>query len=122
MLDRQTLINRIAAGETFSYLFFGATQFQRTPRLERHASVKWYPSPFTVDGNLYPTAEHWMMASKARLFGDDEMLKQILKAPDPQSAIALGRHVANFDDRFGRQTRDDWLQKAAFVNSNRILS
>ena len=38
------------------------------------------------------------MAAKARLFSDDEMLKQIRAAPDPQTAKALGRQVRNFDD------------------------
>lgn len=39
-----------------------------------------------------------MMAAEARLFGDNEMLKQILAAPDPQTAKALGRQVRGFDD------------------------
>ena len=35
---------------------------------------QWWPAPFTVDGVDYPTAEHWMMAGKARLFDDEESL------------------------------------------------
>ena len=37
------------------------------------------------------------MASKARVFSDDESLERILKAPDPKTAKALGRTVKNFD-------------------------
>lgn len=51
-----------------------------------------------IDGVLYPTAEHWMMASKARMFGDTEALEQIPVAPDPKSAKALGRQVKNFEE------------------------
>jgi len=28
---------------------------------------QWYPTAFEVDGDWYPTAEHWMMATKAVL-------------------------------------------------------
>lgn len=39
-----------------------------------------------------------MMASKARLFGDDETLQQILECQDPKTAKALGRKVKDFDE------------------------
>lgn len=65
---------------------------------------QWYAAPFTVDGILYPTAEHWMMAAKARVFDDDEVLAQILAAPDPKAAKALGRTVRNFDSDQWRDT------------------
>ena len=58
---------------------------------------QWYPAAFTVDGVPYPTAEHWMMAGKARLFQDAEMLGKILAAPRPSQAKALGRKVRGFD-------------------------
>lgn len=38
-----------------------------------------------------------MMAEKARLFGDDEMLESILKAKHPKEMKAFGRAVQNFD-------------------------
>jgi ribA/ribD-fused uncharacterized protein len=59
---------------------------------------QWYPSPFTVDGVAYPTAEHYMMAEKARLFGDAATVEKILADPDPGRAKALGRRVRNFDE------------------------
>ena len=39
-----------------------------------------------------------MMAEKARLFGDEEYLEEILVAPSPGAAKALGRKVRGFDD------------------------
>ncbi|WP_053239122.1 NADAR family protein [Sandaracinus amylolyticus] len=59
---------------------------------------QWHPAPFTLAGAPFPTAEHWMMAAKALLFRDVEMLGAILVAPHPREAKALGRKVRNFDD------------------------
>ena len=60
---------------------------------------QWYKSPFTVDGQYYSTAEQYMMAEKARMFGDDETLDAILSAHDPGRQKRLGRLVRDFDQR-----------------------
>ena len=59
---------------------------------------QWWPSPFEVDGQLYLTAEHWMMAGKARLFGDQEALDRVLTSVEPRAAKAVGRQVRGFDE------------------------
>jgi len=59
---------------------------------------QWTESPFKVDGETYVTAEQFMMAEKARLFGDDEIRKQILGTTDPKAQKALGRKVKGFDE------------------------
>lgn len=66
---------------------------------------QWYPSPFEVDGVVYPTAEHFMMAGKARLFGDDEVAEEILAASDPAAVKKLGRKVRGFDEATWRAQR-----------------
>ena len=97
MLDRPTLIKRIEAGEACEYLcFYGHAV--HSP-VSKTCFSQWYPAPFEIDGVLYPTAAHWMMAAKARLFGDDEALDRIILAPDPKSAKAIGREVRGFDDK-----------------------
>lgn len=58
---------------------------------------QWHESPFRVDGVRYRCAEQYMMAEKARLFGDDEILRQILAARSPREHKALGRKVRGFD-------------------------
>lgn len=58
----------------------------------------WFPSPFSVDGLTYGCVEQYMMAEKARLFGDDVRLAQILVAATPKAQKALGRAVTPFDD------------------------
>jgi ribA/ribD-fused uncharacterized protein len=59
---------------------------------------QWHPARFAVDGVAYTCAEQYMMAEKARLFGDDETLGQILAATHPREQKALGRCVTPFDE------------------------
>jgi len=58
---------------------------------------QWYPSPFTVEGTTYATAEHFMMAGKARLFGDEKAAERVVAAATPAEAKNLGRQVRGFD-------------------------
>ncbi|GEM_PF-3035057 len=59
---------------------------------------QWYGAPFEIEGQRYPTAEHHMMAEKARLFGDEATRALVFKAPNPGAAKALGRQVMGFND------------------------
>jgi len=68
---------------------------------------QWHPAEFTVDGVAYTCTEQFMMAEKARLFGDDETLRQILATASPREQKALGRQVRGFDaDRWTAACRD----------------
>lgn len=58
---------------------------------------QWTLSPFTIDGIRYVCPEQYMMASKARLFGDYEMEQQILATDNPKDHKQLGRAVRGFD-------------------------
>jgi ribA/ribD-fused uncharacterized protein len=64
-----------------------------------HCLSQWYAAPFDVEAVRYPTAEHYMMAEKARLFGDEETRSAILRASDPAAVQALGRKVRGFDKK-----------------------
>ena len=43
--------------------------------------------------NLFRTSEHEFMYLKAKLFGDTEIIKKIVRARDPSEAKALGLQV-----------------------------
>ena len=58
---------------------------------------QWYDCYFEVDGVQYHTAEQYMMASKARLFGDDEVLNEIMEAYSPHDYKKLGRKIHGFE-------------------------
>lgn len=66
---------------------------------------QWYESPFRANGVRYATAEHWMMAAKARLFNDDDALTEILSSKDPRKAKAAGRKVRNFNSKAWNKIR-----------------
>ncbi len=103
MLTVEELRRRVEAGEVFEYLFFWG--HRSDGRVSSKCLSQWYPAGFVVDGVRYATAEHWMMAGKARLFGDEAHLAQILEAPDPGAAKKLGRKVRGFDEARWREAR-----------------
>ena len=58
---------------------------------------QWYPCKFKDDDFEYNTAEQYMMIQKAKLFEDNEILNEIIKAKSPKEYKALGRKVKNFN-------------------------
>ena len=87
------------AGVQPHYLFFWGHHPPAGGGLGKGCLSQWWPAPFTVDGIRYPTAEHFMMAGKALLFGDAEAAAQIARACHPGEAKALGRKVPGFDEQ-----------------------
>lgn len=90
---------RFDRDERIKYLFFWGHQPSRDDRVGAECLSQWYERPFVVDGVTYPTAEHWMMAEKARLFADGDTLQAILAAKSPGEAKELGRQIRNFDQK-----------------------
>ena len=66
---------------------------------------QWYDSPFENNGVIYQTAEHYMMAEKAKLFGDNVSAKRIVAASNPGEAKKLGREVRGFEENLWFQHR-----------------
>ena len=79
------------------YLYFWGHRPTANGTLSGSCLSQWWASPFEVDGVRYATAEHWMMAGKARLFGDDGAADRIVAASHPDCAKRLGREVRGFD-------------------------
>lgn len=96
-MDVAELTERAARGERFKYLWFWGHQPLRDGSAGKGCLSQWWQSPFTVDGVEYATAEHWMMAGKARLFGDAEAERRVLAASHPREAKSAGRQVRGFD-------------------------
>ncbi|GAA4097403.1 NADAR family protein [Streptomyces hundungensis] len=99
------LIAQVSEGDRIKYLHFWGHRPQRDGSLGRSCFSQWWPSPFTVEGVRYATAEHWMMASKARLFGDPDAERAAIDAANPALAKKAGRLVRGFDDEVWRRER-----------------
>ncbi|HEX2533440.1 MAG TPA: NADAR family protein [Chitinophagaceae bacterium] len=84
------------SSDNIEFLFFWGHTNKQKEAVGKFIFSQWYPSPFTVDGVTYKTAEHWMMAHKAALFGDGEIREKIIRAETPNEAKALGRQVKGF--------------------------
>ena len=80
-----------------NFLFFWGHRPSKDGRITQSCFSQWWEQPFSVDDQIYPTAEHWMMAEKARLFKDEEMLEKILASSHPHQAKKLGRAVRGFE-------------------------
>lgn len=75
---------------------------------------QWYPCQFEVEGVTYTSAEQYMMAEKAKLFGDEEIRSAILNTSDPRRCKALGRKVKNFDQTVWKKERCKIVKKGNF--------
>lgn len=103
LMTRELLSDAINQGNQFKYLFFWGHQPSADGSVTASCLSQWWVAPFEHEGCRYPTAEHYMMAGKARLFGDDEMLARILDSAHPHEAKKLGRKVRGF-------TQEAWLE------------
>jgi ribA/ribD-fused uncharacterized protein len=96
-MDLEALRARIHDGQSFMYLpFYGHTA--EPGRITNAVYSQFYPVEFQIDGVRYRWAEQWMMAAKARLFGDQKALAAILRADEPLACKKIGRTVSNYDD------------------------
>ncbi|MET9697558.1 NADAR family protein [Streptomyces sp. NPDC006529] len=91
------LIEQVNRGERVKYLPFWGHTPRHDGALGPSCLSQWWPAPFTVREVRYATAEHWMMAEKARLFGDADAERAALDATSPAAAKKAGRLVRDFD-------------------------
>ncbi|MES1909599.1 MAG: hypothetical protein MHM6MM_002313 [Cercozoa sp. M6MM] len=63
----------------------------------------------------YTSAEQYMMAEKARLFGDYSMRRQILAVNNPRKQKALGRKVRDFDAQMWHEQGLDIVTQGNFL-------
>jgi len=106
MRNRADLISAIKAGQKFDFLFF-CSHRQKGAEIDESCLSQWFPRPFEHEGVTYPTAEHFMMAGKARVFGDDEALAEVLATKTPDEVKQIGRRVKDYDDAVWSAARFD---------------
>ncbi|CAB1116433.1 unnamed protein product [Ectocarpus sp. CCAP 1310/34] len=67
----------------------------------------WTPCEFSVHGIRYVCGEQFMMAEKARIFGDDAAYAKIMATSDPREHKSLGRKIRRFDHALWKLRRED---------------
>ena len=60
--------------------------------------------PITVDGNDYICNEQYIVAEKARMFGDSHAFTQVLAMTDPVKMKQLGNNISNYNHRIWKQS------------------
>lgn len=80
---------------------------------------QWWPSPIEVDDVRYLHAEGYMMAEKARLFGDEGTRQRIITSAHPAEAKRLGRLVRGFDETAWAAARFDIVSRGNLAKFSR---
>ncbi|MEQ1961686.1 NADAR family protein [Xenorhabdus khoisanae] len=96
-MDIKTLCDLYQSGKKLKYLFFWGHKTNHTNHITKSCLSQWYPVQFTVNDVKYASAEHYMMAGKARLFNDLDALEKIINAKNPGAAKAYGREIRGFN-------------------------
>ncbi len=107
MSSVEDLIRAEDAGQRLKYVCFWGHEPRHDGRIGASCLSQWWPAEFTVDGLVFPTAEHFMMHRKALLFGDEDTAARILRARHPNEAKNLGREVRGYDEEVWRASRFD---------------
>jgi ribA/ribD-fused uncharacterized protein len=101
--DLGWLLNATRVGVQPKYVFFWGHTATSPGVVGKECLSQWYPASFSVGGREFSTAEHFMMASKAMLFDDQEIYERILVARTPGEAKHLGREVRHFVERLWKE-------------------
>jgi ribA/ribD-fused uncharacterized protein len=101
--NRTELIASINAGNKAKYLAFWGHTAKNPDIIDKSCFSQWYDAPFKDQGVLYKTAEHYMMAGKAKLFNDSHAHQKILECRHPKAAKSIGREIIGFSE-------DIWLK------------
>lgn len=91
--------------EKFDYIYFWKHQAEANGSVGTGCLSQWWPASFKIGEQEFPTAEHFMMHSKAMLFGDEEIARKILETESPKEVKALGRSVKDFDSQLWQEHR-----------------
>lgn len=88
--------SRYSKGEDLEFMFFFGHQIAKDGNLTHACLSQWWVTDFFEFIDTFCCMEQYMMAEKARLFNDEEILQQILESNSPKTIKALGKKVKNF--------------------------
>lgn len=107
------------------YLFFWGHQQNKNGEITKSCFSQWWKSNFKIEKIEYKTAEHYMMAEKARLFDDLETRQKIIECNTPAEAKKLGRTVKGFHQTIWEAERFEIVKKGnyhKFLQNRELLN
>lgn len=109
--NRDELVSYLSTGAKVKYIFFWGHQ-NESAEVTKTCLSQWYIAPFTLDGITFMTAEHFMMAEKAKLFSDYDAMERIISANEPGKAKRIGREIRHFNENIWLKHRVEIVIKA----------
>lgn len=109
--DNEKIKEDFRVGKKQKFLFFWGHRKLKSGKIGSSCLSQWWPSEFIMEGVTYFSAEHFMMAEKARLFDDQENLVKIIHSTSPAQAKAFGRKVIGFKEDIWVKNRFDIVQR-----------
>ena len=109
--NKRELVEYVNHGNKVKYVFFWGHK-KSNDAISKTCFSQWYDSPFSVDGNAFLTAEHYMMFQKAMLFNDLKSADTVLLAKNPGEAKSIGREVIGFNEKIWLSKRFEIVVKA----------
>ncbi|ASK31217.1 hypothetical protein CEY12_14395 [Chryseobacterium sp. T16E-39] len=109
----QNIIERFQNKEQPDFLFFWGHTVK--DKITKSCFSQWFPAEFEDEGMIYKTAEHYMMAEKARLFNDEGTRQIIIEIEDPKEVKGLGRKIKNFDSHIWDKKKYEIVKKGNFL-------
>lgn len=100
------------------FLFFWGHRKKKNEEIGASCLSQWWPAKFEIDGTTYFSAEQYMMAEKARLFGDMYNYENIINSTSPGQAKQFGRQVIGFNEKVWVENRYEIVKKANITKFN----
>lgn len=113
------IIEKFQQKERPEFLFFWGHTVK--DEITKSCFSQWFPIQFEENRTIYKTAEHYMMAGKAKLFNDQEILQKVLKSETPNEAKSLGRKVKNFDPKLWDEHKYEIVKRANLLKFSQNL-
>lgn len=80
------------------FVFFWGHTDRQNAGVGKQCLSQWYMAPMTIDGVYYNCMEQYLMAEKARTFGDEATEARIMAEYSQMVIKKLGRQVTDYDD------------------------
>jgi len=109
---KEKLIIQFKKKKKLKFIFFWKPV--KTSIIDESCLSQWFPAQFKKNEYIYKTAEHYMMAEKARLF-DESMVCKILNAKTTKEVKNLGRIIKNFDEELWKEKAFDIVVEGNYL-------